>query len=40
MKKLKCKNGETFGYWTVIDNTIIIKNGHTYVKVRCECGKE
>lgn len=40
MKKLNCEVGEKFGYWEVVDNTPIVKNGHTYVKVRCKCGKE
>ena len=40
MKKLECEIGQVFGYWTVIDNTPIIKNGHTYIKVKCKCGKE
>lgn len=40
MKKLECNIGEKFGYWTVVDNTPITKNGHTYVSVQCICGKE
>lgn len=40
MKKLICKIGEKFGYWEVIDNTLITKSGHTYVRVRCKCEKE
>lgn len=40
MKKLNCEIGEKFGYWEVIDNTPIIKSGHTYIRVRCKCGKE
>lgn len=40
VKKLTCENGDMFGYWTVTDNVPIIKSGHTYVKVRCKCGKE
>jgi hypothetical protein len=40
VKKLTCENGDMFGYWTVIDNVPIVKSGHTYVKVRCKCGKE
>lgn len=40
MKKLKCEIGEKFGYWEVVDNTPIVKSGHTYIKVRCKCGKE
>lgn len=40
MNKLKCEIGEKFGYWEIIDNNPIIKSGHTYVKVRCRCGKE
>lgn len=40
MKKLTCENGDVFGLWTVIDNTPITKNGHTYVMVKCKCGKE
>jgi len=39
MKKLKCENGDVFGYWKIMDNTSIIKNGHTYVKAQCKCGK-
>lgn len=38
MKKLVCNFGDTFGDWTVIDNTPIIKRGHTYVTVQCRCG--
>ena len=34
------KNGQKFGRWTVIDDTIIIKNTHRYVKCKCECGTE
>ncbi len=37
---LKVNNGDIFGLYTVIDNTPIVKDGHTYVKVRCECGNE
>ena len=40
MKKLNCEIGQGFGYWTVIDNTPIIKSGHTYIKAVCKCGKE
>lgn len=40
MNKLSCEIGQVFGYWTVIDNTPIIKRGHTYVKVKCQCRKE
>ena len=40
MKKLNCEIGQVFGYWTVIDNTPIIKSGHTYIKAVCKCGKE
>ncbi len=40
MKKLSCKNGDQFGNWTVIDNTPVIKSGHTYVQVECKCGKQ
>ena len=40
MKKLSCKIGEKFGYWEVIDNTPVSKSGHTYVMVKCKCGKE
>lgn len=40
MRKFICKIGECFGYWEVIDNKPIIKSGHTYVLVRCKCGKE
>ena len=38
-KRLTCEIGETFGYWKVIDNTPIVKSGHTYVLVECKCGK-
>lgn len=37
---LKVNNGDIFGLYTVIDNTPISMNDHTYVKVRCECGNE
>ena len=40
MKKLECENGDKFEYWEVIDNTPISKSGHTYVLVKCKCGKE
>ena len=40
MKKLNCNVNQAFGYWVVIDNNPIVKNGHTYVKVKCKCGKE
>ena len=40
MRKLNCELNQAFGYWTVIDNVPIIKGGHTYIKVRCKCGKE
>jgi len=40
MKKLTCDIEETFGYWSIIDNTTIIKNGHTHVLAKCKCGKE
>ena len=40
MKGLNCKKGEKFGFWTVIDDVVIVKRGHRYVKVRCVCGKE
>ena len=40
MKKLSCEIGEKFGYWEVINNIPISKSGHSYVKVRCKCGKE
>ncbi len=39
VKKLKCENGDKFGYWVVIDNDSITKNGHTYIKAKCKCGK-
>ena len=39
MKKLNCKLGDTFGHWTVVDDTTFVKSGHTYVKVQCKCGK-
>lgn len=40
MKRINFELGQTFGYWQVIDSEPIIKSGHTYVKVRCKCGKE
>ena len=40
MKRLTCNIGDRFGYWEVIDNTPVSKNGHTYVLVKCVCGKE
>lgn len=40
MRNFTCEIGDVFGYWEVIDNTPIIKSGHTFVKVRCKCGKE
>ena len=39
MNGLNCKNGEIYGEWTVIDNTIIVRRGHRYVTCRCKCGK-
>ena len=39
MRKLTCKTGERFGDWVVISPVPIIKNGHTYATVRCECGR-
>lgn len=40
MKKLNCEKGDKFGYWTVIDNTDVVKSGHKYVTCQCKCGKE
>ena len=40
MKKLQCKIGDQFGYWKVIDNTPVVKSGHTYIMVECKCGKQ
>lgn len=40
MKKLTCEIGDKFGLWTVTDNAAITRGGHTYVKVKCKCGKE
>lgn len=40
MRKLNCELGDKFGYWTVTDNTEIVKNGHKYVTCKCQCGKE
>ena len=40
MKKLNCNVNQVFGYWIVTDNNPVVKNGHTYVKVKCKCGKE
>lgn len=40
MRKLNCKINQVFGYWVVVDNNPIVKEGHTYVKVKCKCGKE
>lgn len=38
---LSVENGELFGLWEVIGNTPIIKDGHSFVKVRCTyCGNE
>lgn len=39
-KGITVEYGQKFGRWTVIDNTPIVKDGHRYVKCRCECGKE
>lgn len=39
MNRLKCENGDMFGYWKVVDNTPSSKNGHTYIKAQCKCGK-
>ena len=39
MKKLTSNIGDVFGDWTVIGNPYS-KHGHTYVKVKCKCGKE
>lgn len=38
MKKLTCKIGDKFGEWEVVDSPFS-KNGHTYVKVQCSCGR-
>lgn len=40
MKRIEFQVGQKFGYWTIIDENPIIKSGHTYVKVKCKCGKE
>lgn len=40
MKGINLENGQKFGRWQVIDDTVIVKNGRRYVKCRCECGKE
>lgn len=40
MRKFTYNIGDQFGYWTIIDNTSVVKYGHTYVKVKCKCGKE
>lgn len=40
MKGINLENGQKFGKWQVIDNTVVVKNGHRYVKCRCECGRE
>lgn len=40
MRKLTCELGQIFGHWTIIDTTPIVKGGHTYIKVKCKCGKE
>lgn len=39
MKKSTCKLGDQFGDWSIIDETTIVKGGHTYAKVQCKCGK-
>lgn len=40
MKRIEFQVGQKFGYWTIIDSVPIIRSGHTFVKVRCKCGKE
>jgi hypothetical protein len=40
MRSLLLNNGETFGYWKVIDNTLKPHRGKLRVKVRCKCGEE
>lgn len=39
-KRLNVNNGEVYKEYTVIDNTPIIKNKQTHVKVKCSCGTE
>ena len=39
-KGYTCNNGDQFGLWTVVDNTIVVKNTKRYVKVKCSCGTE
>lgn len=37
--QLKIKLGEKIGFWEVIDNNNVVRNGHSYVKVKCtRCG--
>lgn len=40
MKGIDLENGQKFGRWEVIDNSVIVRNGHRYVKCRCDCGTE
>lgn len=39
MRKLKCEEGQKFGYWTIISPEAFVKGGHTYVTAQCKCGK-
>ena len=39
MRKLKCEIGDKFGYWSVVNNTPVVKSGHSYVLAQCKCGK-
>ena len=40
MRKLKCEVGDKFGYWSVVNNTPVVKSGHSYVLAQCKCGKQ
>lgn len=39
MRKLECKEGQKFGYWTVRSPNAFVKWRHTFVTVQCKCGK-
>ena len=38
MRKLICKIGQKFSYWTVTNNNLPSKHGHSFVEVQCKCG--
>lgn len=40
MRKYTFEIGETYGYYTIISSESKTINGHTYVLVKCKCGKE